>query len=73
MYLGGSDSRSFDGSDLYTYLSMSGLRPDGVSVVGLTGGLAFGFLLLRFSVVYTVESLSLLYLVFISRFVFTKR
>ena len=32
-----------------------------------------GFLLLRLSVVYTVESLSLIYLLFISRFVFTRR
>ena len=36
-------------------------------------GLTVGFLLLRHSVVYTVESLSLVYLLFISPFVLTRR
>ena len=36
-------------------------------------GLTVGFLLLWYSVVYTVGSLSLFYLIFISRFVFTRR
>ena len=36
-------------------------------------GLTVGFRLLQHSVIYTVESLSLFYLLFISRFVFTRR
>ena len=44
---------------------MSGLGPDVVSVVGPT----VGVLLLQYSVVYTDESLTLFYLLFISQFV----
>ena len=36
-------------------------------------GLTVGFLLLRYSFVYIVESLSLFYFLFISRFVFNRR
>ena len=51
--------------NLKTYLYMRGLGPDAVSVVGLTGwGLTVEFLLLRYSVVCTVESSSLSYLLF---------
>ena len=39
---------------------------------GSDWGLTVGFLLLRYSIVFTVESLSLCYLLFISRFVFTR-
>ena len=43
---------------------MLGLRPDVVSVVGPNLNLNVGWLLLQYSVVYTVESLSLFYLLF---------
>ena len=46
---------------------MRGLGPDVVSVVG-----SVGFLLLGYLVIYTVESLSLFYLLFTSRNVFTR-
>ena len=47
---------------------MRGLGPDVVSLVGPTG-----VLLLRYPVVYTVEAISLFYLLFRSRFVFNRR
>ena len=49
---------------------MRGLGPDVLSVVGPTGVLTVGIYLLQYSVVYSVESLSLIHLVFISRFQF---
>ena len=51
----------YDGFDLKTYLLMRRQGPDALAVV-----LPVGFLLLRYSVLCTVESLSLLYLLFIS-------
>ena len=48
---------------------MRGLGPNVVSVVGPYRGLTVEFLLLWYSVVSTVESLPLFYLLFISRFV----
>ena len=58
--------RLHDGSDLKTYLLMGLLWPDALAVRQAQRGLPVGFLLLRYSVVCTVESLSLLYLLFIS-------
>ena len=43
--------------------------PDALAVCRALWGLPIGFLLLRYSVVFTVESLSLLYLLFISGFI----
>ena len=40
--------------------------PDALAVCGANWGLPVGFLLLRYSVLFTVESLSLLYLLVIS-------
>ena len=44
---------------------MSWYGPEALAVVRPTGGLPFGFLLLQYSVLCTVESLSLIYLLFI--------
>ena len=61
-----SDFRIYDGSDLKTYLLISWWGPDALAVCGAHRGLPVGFLLLRYSVLFTVESLSLLYLLVIS-------
>ena len=53
-------------SDLKTYLLMRWWGPHALGVCRDHRGLPVGFLLLRYSVLYTVESLSLLYLLFIS-------
>ena len=66
MHAGGSDFRLYDGSDLKTYLLMRGQGPDTLAVCRAHRGLPVGFLLLRYSVLFTVESLSLLYLLVIS-------
>ena len=63
---GGSDFRLYDGSDLKTYLLMRWLGPDALAVCRAHRGLPVGFLLLWYSVLFTVESLSLLYLLVIS-------
>ena len=52
---------------LKTYLKLSGLGPDVVSVVTV------GFLLLWVSVVYSIEVFSLFYFLFISRIILTRR
>ena len=62
MHVGGSDFRLYDGSDLKTYL----LGPDALTVCGAHQGLPVGFILLWYPVLFTVESLSLFYLLFIS-------
>ena len=59
---GGSDFRLYDGSDLKTYLLMRWWGPDALAVCRAHRGLPVGFHLLRYSVLFTVESLSLLYL-----------
>ena len=46
---------------------------DVVSIVGHMVGITVGFLLLRYSVVYTDESLFLFYLLFVYRFAFNRR
>ena len=56
----------YDGSDLKTYLLMRWYGPDALAVCRAHWGLPVGFLLLWYSVLFTVESLSLLYLLFIS-------
>ena len=63
-----SDSmiRLHDGSDLKTYLLMRWWGPDALAVCRAHQGLPVGFLLLEYSVLFTVESLSLLYLLVIS-------
>ena len=66
LHAGGSDFRLYDGSDLKTYLLMRWLGPDALSVCWAHQGLPVGFLLLRYSVLFTVKSLSLLYLLVIS-------
>ena len=63
---GGSDFRLYDGSGLKTYLLMRWWGPDALAVCRAHRGLLAGFLLLRYSVLFTVESLPLLYLLFIS-------
>ena len=62
LHVGGSDF----GSDLKTYLLMRWWGPDALAVWSAHRGLPVGFLLLRYSVLFTVESLSLLYLLVIS-------
>ena len=54
-HAGGSDFRLYDGSDLSIDEMVKAHR-----------GLPFGFILHRYSVLVTVESFSLLYLLFIS-------
>ena len=66
LHAGGSDFRLYDGSDLKTYLLMRWKGPDALPVCQAYRGLPVGFLLLRYSVLFTVESLSLLYLLVIS-------
>ena len=56
----------YDGSDLKTYLLMRWWGPDALAVCRAHRGLPVGFLLLRYSVQFTVESLSLLFLLVIS-------
>ena len=63
---GGSDFGLYDGSDLKTYLLMRWWGPDALAVCQAHRGLPVGFLLLRYSVLFTVESLYLLYLLVIS-------
>ena len=70
MHAGGSDFRLYDGSDLKTYLLVRWWGPDALAVCQAHRGLPIGFLLLRYSVLFTVESLSLLYLLVISLFIF---
>ena len=65
LHAGGSDFRLYDGSDLKTYLLMRWLVPDALAVCRAHRGLPVGFLLLRYSVLFTVESLPLLYLLVI--------
>ena len=60
----GSFYRLYDGSDLKTYLLMRWQGPDVLAVVRPTG--VYLLALFWFSVLFTVESLSLLYLLFIS-------
>ena len=62
----GLDFRLYDGSDLKTYLLMRWKGPDALAVCQAHRGLPVGFLLLRYSVLFSVESLSLLYLLVIS-------
>ena len=63
---GGSDFRLYDGSDLKTYLFMRWYGPDSLAVCQAHQGLPVGFILLWYSVLTTVEPLTLLYLLFIS-------
>ena len=57
----GLDFRLYDGSDLKTSIEEM-VGPDALAVCQAHQGLPVGFLLLRYSVLFTVESLSLLYL-----------
>ena len=66
LHAGGSDFRLYGGSDLKTYLLMRWWGPDTLAVCWTHRGLPVGFLLLRYSVFFTVESLSLLHLLGIS-------
>ena len=61
-----SDFRLYDGSNFKTYPLMRWLGPDALAVYQALRGLPVGFRLLRYSVLLTVESLSLLYLLVIS-------
>ena len=56
----------YDGSDLKTYLLMRLQGPDTLAVFGAHRGLPVGFLFLQYSVLFTVEYLSLLHLLVIS-------
>ena len=49
------------------------MGPDALVVYRANQGLPVGFILLWYSVLFTVESLSLLYLLFISRFLCSGR
>ena len=69
MHTSGSDFRLYDGSDLKTYLLMRWYGPDALAVCRAHQGLPVGFLLLRYSVLFTIESLSLLYVLVISSFI----
>ena len=53
-------------SDLKIYLLMRWEGPDALAVCQAHRGLPVGFLLLWYSVLFTIESLSLLYLLFTS-------
>ena len=57
------------GFDLKTYLMIIWEGPDALAVCQAHWGLPVGFLLLRYLVLFTVESLSLLYLLFIPWFI----
>ena len=65
LHAGGSDFRLYDGSDLKTYLLMRWWGPDALAVCLAHRGLPVGFPLLQYSVLFAVESLSLLYLLVI--------
>ena len=65
LHAGGSDFRLYDASDLKTYLLMRWYGSNALAVCQAHRGLPVGFLLLRSSVLFTVDSLSLLYLLFI--------
>ena len=72
LHAGGSDFTLYDGSNLKTSIDeMVGAWCFGCCQA--QQGLPDGFLLLRFSVLFTVESLSLLYLLFISWFICSRR
>ena len=58
MHAGGADFRLYDGSDLKTYLLVRWWGPNALAVCRAYRGLPVGFLLLRYSVLFTVESLS---------------
>ena len=66
LHIGGSDFRLYVSSDLKTYLLMRWLGPDALTVCRAHQGLPVGLLLFWYSVLFTVESLSLLYLLVIS-------
>ena len=66
LHAGWSDFRLYDGTDLNIYLLMRWQGPDALTVCWFHRGLPVGFLLLRYSVLFTVESLSFLYLLVIS-------
>ena len=59
----------YDGSDLKTYLLMRWWEPAALAVCRAHQGLPVGFFVLRYSVLFTVESLSLLYLLVIPWFI----
>ena len=60
----GSDFRLYESSYLKTNLQIRGLGPGALAVCRAHWCLTVGFLLPRYSVLFTVESLSLLYLLF---------
>ena len=65
LHAGGSDFRLYDGSDLKD-LSIDDEGPDALAVCQAHRGLPFELLLVQYSVSFTVESLSLLYILVIS-------
>ena len=73
LHTDGSNFRLYDGSNLKTYLLMRWKGPDALAVCWAHRGLPVGFLLLWYSVLFTVESLSLLYLLVISWFICSRR
>ena len=66
LHASGSDFRLYDSSDLKTYLWTRWLGPDALTVCRAHWCLPVGFLLVRYSVLFTAESLSLLYLLVLS-------
>ena len=58
LHAGWSDFRLYNGFDLKTYLLMRWWGPDALAVCRAHRGLPVGFLLIRYSVLYTVASLS---------------
>ena len=73
LHAGGSDFRLYDSSDLKTYLLMRWKGPDALAACWAHWGLPVGFLLPGYPVLFTVESYSLLYILFISGFLCSRR
>ena len=73
LYASGSDFRLYYSSNLKTYLLMGWKGPDTFTVCRAHWGIPVGFILLGYSVLFAVESLSLLYLLIISLFICSRR
>ena len=73
LHVDGFNFRLYDSFDLGTYLLMRWRGPDVLAVCWAHRGLPVGFLLLWYSVAFAVESLSLLYLLVVSWFVYFGR
>ena len=72
-FFSNNDFRLYDGPGLGTCLLMRWWGPGALAVCRARRGLPVGFLLLLCSVLFAVESLSLLYLLVVSWFVCFRR